>query len=226
MTNRILFLSDLEKDFFEKQRKEIDVVCVGDSITGWNNIRSEGIEVPYGPYPTYPEFLQELLGNSLRVADGGIAGEISVNGIDHVEQCLDLFPNSRYFILGFGTNDLPGSSNLERTSKAVIYNMDRMINEIVNKNKVFFLINVPYIAGRRFSKKLLDMAKEERDYHNARLEAYAQEQNIPLADICSLLKEEHFADGVHPNKKGAKVIAQEVYKLIDLKVSRHYPTSG
>jgi lysophospholipase L1-like esterase len=35
-----------------------------------------------------------------------------------------------------------------------------------------------------------------------------------LADICSRLKDEHFADELHPNAEGAKIIAEEVFKVL------------
>ena len=66
---------------FESARSSVDVVCAGDSITGWNNF---GV-VENWPYRTYPEYfgrLCEPLG--LTVANGGIAGEVSPNGIGQV----------------------------------------------------------------------------------------------------------------------------------------------
>jgi lysophospholipase L1-like esterase len=35
-----------------------------------------------------------------------------------------------------------------------------------------------------------------------------------LADIFSRLGDEHFADELHPNAKGAKIIAEEVFKVL------------
>ena len=37
---------------------------------------------------------------------------------------------------------------------------------------------------------------------------------IPLADICSRLRDEHFGDELHPDDAGAKIIAEEVYKKL------------
>ena len=72
-------------------------MCAGDSITGWNNFGPANL----WPYPTYPQFLQQLSEPSgLRIADGGIAGEVSDNGLSHVKSYLDLFPNALYFIIG------------------------------------------------------------------------------------------------------------------------------
>ena len=73
----VLYVADRGMPSFETARLSADVVCAGDSITGWNNFGVVGD----WPYRTYPEFLQGLcepLG--LTIANGGIAGEISENG--------------------------------------------------------------------------------------------------------------------------------------------------
>ena len=70
----ILYVADRGMPSFQAARQSVDVVCAGDSITGWNNFGG----VRDWPYRTYPEFLQrhcERLG--LSIANGGVAGEIS-----------------------------------------------------------------------------------------------------------------------------------------------------
>ena len=56
--------------------------------------------------------------------------------------------------------------------------------------------------------------REKRDYHNAKLKEFCGEQGIPLADIYSRLKDEHFADELHPNEEGAKIIAEGVFAVL------------
>ena len=53
-----------------------------------------------------------------------------------------------------------------------------------------------------------------RDYHNDRLRAYCEGGRVPLADIGSKLRDEHFADELHPNEAGAQVIAEEVFRVL------------
>lgn len=38
--------------------------------------------------------------------------------------------------------------------------------------------------------------------------------DLPLADICSRLRDEHIGDELHPNEAGAKIIAEEIFKLL------------
>ena len=50
----VLYIADRGMPSFQAAPLSVDVVCVGDSITGWNNFGS----VRDWPYRTYPEFLQ------------------------------------------------------------------------------------------------------------------------------------------------------------------------
>jgi len=99
----VLYVVERGTDAFESVRTAVDIVCAGDSLTGWNNFGPAG----QWPYRTYPDFLQEFCDPlGLRIANGGIAREISDNGPQQVRRYLELFPNARYFIIGMGTNDL------------------------------------------------------------------------------------------------------------------------
>jgi len=56
----------------------------------------------------------------------------------------------------------------------------------------------------------------KRDYHNARLKEFCDRHQIPLADICSRLRDEHFGDELHPNDQGAKIIAEEFREVLPI----------
>ena len=60
----------------------------------------------------------------------------------------------------------------------------------------------------------MEHSRHLRDYHNRRLAVYCHMENVPLADVCQLLKDEHFDDGLHPNAAGAKIIAEAICPLI------------
>jgi len=196
---------------FVEAKGKVDVVCAGDSITGWNNFgRAQD-----WPYPMYPEFLQELcrpLG--LRIADGGIAGELSDYGLTHVNRYLDMFPNSQYFIIGFGTNDLGTWPDLEQTSQRIIDNLGQMIAAVRQSGKQTILFNVPPVNECCFSETMIEEIKHKRDYHNGRLREYCRQHSVPYVDIHSSLRDEHFGDELHPNRMGAEIIAGEVFKVL------------
>jgi lysophospholipase L1-like esterase len=150
----------------------------------------------------------------LRIANGGIAGEISDNGPQQVTDYLGLFPNARYFVFGMGTNDLGTWPDTTATSKRIIANLGKMVQLVRDRGKRAILFNVPAVNETMFTPHVAKELREKRDYHNARLREFCEHQGIPLADIFSRLHDEHFADALHPNTKGARIIAEEVAKAL------------
>ena len=187
------------------------MVCAGDSLTGWNNIGR-----PHEwPYPTYPQYLEEMCGRlKLSIANGGIAGEISRNGVRHVNDYLDQFPGARYFVIGYGTNDLGIWPDLERTSRRIIDHLDQMVRAVRQRRRQPILFNVPYANESMFNAGVARQLHERRDYHNRRLRAHCEEHRIRLADICARLHDQHFGDALHPNGAGATIIAEEVFGVL------------
>jgi lysophospholipase L1-like esterase len=220
MTTGVLYLADRNTDSFQRDRLHVGVVCAGDSLTGWNNYGA----AKYWPYPTYPRFLQEsCLPLGITIADCGIAGEISHNGIDQVQDYLELFPNARYFVIGFGTNDLGMWPNVDRTSQDIIDNLNRMVQAIAERGKRAMLFNIPYANESMFSGKVVEELHHGRDHHNGKLKEYCIRNSVPLADICSNLHDEHLADELHPNAAGARIIAEEVFKVLKMQLPPQSP---
>jgi lysophospholipase L1-like esterase len=185
--------------------RKVDIVCVGDSLTGYNNFGS------VWPLPTYPDFLQEMLrrdGGLEIVLNGGQAGEWSDGAPSLTRQYLGLFPRSTHFIIGFGTNDLArlDEDEMDATSTTIIEHLGDAIAlaEIAGKKVVAF--NVPHLNGRLFGKGTVARSRRMREYHNGRLAAFCAAKGIPLADVCSRLADEHFADALHPSAAGTKMV--------------------
>ena len=167
------------------------------------------------PYRTYPEVLQRLC-EPLRwtIANGGIAGEVSPNGLGQVRDYLGLFPNARYLVVGYGTNDLGMWPKVERTSPMIIENLNQMARTIRDGGRQPILLNVPYANESMFPRSVALELHAHRDYHNDKLKDYCLENQIPLVDVASSLRDEHFADELHPSDEGAQVIAQEVFRVL------------
>ena len=207
----VLYVAERGAQSFQTARLSADVVCSGDSITGWNNF---GV-VRDWPYRTYPEFLQRLCDPSgLTVANGGIAGEVSANGLGQVQDYLDVFPNARYFVVGYGTNDLGMWPEVERASPRIIENLDRMVRATRDGGRQPILLNVPYANESRFRRSVAEDLHRMRDFHNERLKRHCLASQTPLVDIASKLRDQHFADELHPNDEGAQVIAEEVFRVL------------
>ncbi|WP_165227289.1 SGNH/GDSL hydrolase family protein [Aquisphaera insulae] len=207
----VIYLADRRMPSFDADRQLVDVACAGDSITGWNNFGTAGV----WPYRTYPEFLGRLSEPfGLTVGNGGIAGEVSPNGIGQVRDYLRLFPNARSFVIGYGTNDLGMWPDVESTSPGIIENLGRMVDSVREAGKRPLLLNVPPANGSMFPRAVAERLRVDRAYHNARLAAYCHERGIPLVDLTSALQDEHFGDELHPNDDGARIIAAEVFRVL------------
>ena len=196
---------------FEANRAAVDIVCAGDSLTGWNNFGP----VDNWPYATYPQFLQDLcrpLG--LRVANGGVAGEVSDNGLEQIHDYLRLFSRARLFVMGMGTNDLGTIPDTELASRRILDNLRRMVQAALEAGRQPIVFNVPHVNERLFPSSMATEIHAKREYHNPRLETFCRQQGIPLADICSKLSDQHFGDALHPNAQRAGLIAQAVFEVL------------
>ena len=102
---------------------------------------------------------------------------------------------------------------LTEPSPMIIGNLDGMVRAIRDGGRQPMLLNVPYANESMFPRRVAEELHAKRDYHNDRLGAYCVENQVPLVDIASKLRDEHFADELHPNDEGAQVIAQEVFRV-------------
>ena len=210
MTLQVLYIIDQGTPTFEAERTAVDVVCAGDSLTGYNN---SSFPVRYWPFRTYPDYLQELcVPFELRIANGGIEWAVSDDAPQQVRDYLALFPNACYFVIGMGMNDLRLSPKKEATSKRIIENLGQMVQLVRDKGKQAILFNVPYVNEAEYEPLLAKVLRAQRDYHNAMLMDFCEENRLPLADICSRLLDAQCGDELHPNEDGAKIIAEEIFK--------------
>ena len=53
-----------------------------------------------------------------------------------------------------------------------------------------------------FPRRIAEELRNNRDYHNDKLRDYCLKDHVPLVDIASKLRDEHFADELHPNEAG------------------------
>jgi gamma-glutamylcyclotransferase (GGCT)/AIG2-like uncharacterized protein YtfP/lysophospholipase L1-like esterase len=206
-----LYVAHAGTEEFAADCHAVAIVCAGDSLTGWNNFGPRRL----WPLATYPEFLQVLgAPRGWRVADGGIAGEVSSRGPAHVRRYLDLFPNADYFLIGFGTNDLAEWQDSRETSTRIIAHLESMVTLVREQGLRPVLFNVPHVKRSAFTTQVYRECHAAREHHNAKLAHFCQASAIPLADICSRLTDAHLADELHPNESGARIIAEQLFCVL------------
>jgi lysophospholipase L1-like esterase len=113
-----------------------------------------------------------------------------------------------------GTNDLRMWPKAEARSKRIIDNLGKMVQLVRDRGKRAILFNVPNVNEAEFLPLVAKELRAQRDYHNAMLRDFCEQDRVPLAGICSRLRDEHIGDELHPNEAGAKIIAEEVFKVL------------
>ena len=208
----MLYLAHKHSPAFEAARHSVDIVCAGDSITGWNNFRRH---VDDWPFCSYPEFLQRLCDPlGLTIADCGIAGEVSPNGVGQVQEYLGLFPNARHFVIGYGGNDLDKWPGVEETSPRIIENLNLMVEAVRAAGRTAVLLDVLNAEESRLSSEEAATLRHTLAYHNEHLRQHCRAHRVALVEVCGKLRAEHFDDPFHPNEQGAQIIAGEVFRVL------------
>jgi acyl-CoA thioesterase-1 len=173
------------------------ILCFGDSLTAG-----------YGTEPgeSYPDDLQRLLdaqGFHYRVANAGVSGETTKDGVARVERLAAKHP--KIVVLEFGGNDGLRGLPLEQTQE----NLAQMI-EVLQKSEaqvVLAGISLPPEYGPDYIAKI-----------NAIYPALAKKYHVRLLPF--LLKDVYGVpgsmqdDGHHATAKGNKQVAVNVQKLI------------
>ncbi|MDG6222770.1 MAG: hypothetical protein IAX21_04900 [Candidatus Bathyarchaeota archaeon] len=185
--------------------KKIRVACIGDSITDEH-------------FSNYPSQLQNMLGDNYKVASFGIMGATVLfdTYTPYVEQtefleAIKFLP--KIVIVMLGTNDAR-TDNFESIDNFVrdYTKIVEQIQELGTKPKIFLVKPPPIFENN------LDLEPESfSEEIIPRIEQVAIDQKISIIDVYSEMQNhpEYFIDGIHPNSKGATVIANQVYDAIN-----------
>ncbi len=178
---------------------EKSIVFLGDSLT-------EGYGVDHDS--TYTQLLQKRITEdnlNWKVVNSGISGSTSASGPGRVKWLLKAKEKPSIVVIVLGANDglrgIPVDSmkkNLVDTVKAL---QDAKIKTIVGE--VYVPPNYGKEYSENFKKVFADVAKETK----ATLMPFLLEKVAGKTDL-------NLADGIHPNEKGHKLIADGIYSFI------------
>jgi acyl-CoA thioesterase-1 len=182
----------------------IRVACVGDSLT---------------QSTMYPYDLGLLLGTANYTVRNFGAGSTTVLlntetpyiNTSVFQDALEFQPN--IVIIMLGTND--AQPNLHEYNASFVADYVTVIDAfqaLSSKPKIWIVLPPPIFSNQS--------GKISPEYFELTLipdiEQAANETNLPTIDVYSALAGygDYFPDGVHPNKEGAKLIAEAIYKAI------------
>jgi len=190
------------------------VACVGDSIT-----EGYGLDEPI--VNSYPAQLSKKLGKEWDVKNFGIrsatlieTGNRPYTDTPHYINSLNFEPN--IVVIMLGTNDMKAQNIVE--IERYVSDYASLISQYRNlpSKPLIYICTPPPSYGK--------MAGLTNDniVHTLlpKIKKVSQENNVPLINIYDVLtnKKSLFPDTLHPDEKGAKIIADTVAKAINSKI--------
>ena len=190
----------------------VKIACVGDSIT-W------GFTILKRHKNSYPAVLQQLLGSGFKVRNFGLnngcanfGGDLPYGRLRPFRRALSFKPD--IVVIMLGTNDTK-RFNFERGHFLSGY--ESIVDSFISQEKkpTVFLMTPPPV----FDSFGLDAFTLNNDILNSdiipAIRSTATGKGLKLIDINSLIQSKELTnDGVHPNKEGARLIAESVYEAI------------
>ena len=141
-----------------------------------------------------------LSGNELKIINSSISGDTTIGGLSRIEQDLEIHkPN--YVLVELGGNDALRGYPIEKIKNNLLIIIDAAF--LAKANPIIMQIRIPPNYGKNY------VAAFESIYSEI-----AQEKKIPLITFLlekvALDKGLMQLDGIHPNQKAQKIIANQV----------------
>ena len=196
---------------FKAPRKDaVRVACIGNSITFGAGIKNRSRD-------SYPSVLARMLGDNYWVKNFGVSARTMLNKGDHPYMNEPAYKNALAFnpnivVIKLGTND---SKSFNWKYKAdFMKDAQTMINAfkgLPSQPKIYLCYpSKAYLTGDGInddiiSKEIIPMIKK-----------LAKKNDLSVIDLHTAMDgmPELFPDRIHPNEKGAQVMAKAVYQSI------------
>ncbi len=130
---------------------------------------------------------------------------------------LKKYPNSDYFLIFLGVNDLKNGNDSMVNQCAE--NMEWMINKIKassEKTKITILapsdINLKTMSEINVKKKYNINTKNSLIKLEKKYKKLAEKDSLGFISLLQSVSPQNYVDGLHPNEKGQKEIAEAVWK--------------
>ena len=196
---------------FKAPRKDaVRVACIGNSITFGAGIRNRSRD-------SYPSVLARMLGDSYWVKNFGVSARTMLNKGDHPYMNEPAYKNALAFnpnivVIKLGTND---SKSFNWKYKAdFMKDAQNMINAfkgLPSQPKIYLCYpSKAYLTGDGINDDII--SKEIIPMINK----LAKKNDLSVIDLHTAMDgmPELFPDRIHPNEKGAQVMAKAVYQSI------------
>ena len=178
--------------------KSNTILFLGDSLTEGFGINKEEA------FPKLVEnLIQTKLKKNIKVINGGVSGSTTSDALERLKWYLKKKP---YLIfIALGANDGLRGLDLNQSQE----NLEEIIKYALNSNAKVLLAGmlIPPNYGPKYTEDFKKMYKE--------IEIKYKLKSIPfLLDGVAGKKEFNQKDGIHPNEKGHKHIAKNIFEFI------------
>ncbi|MFP6737711.1 MAG: GDSL-type esterase/lipase family protein [Planctomycetota bacterium] len=196
--------------------KVVRVACVGDSITYGAGVADRGKN-------NYPKVLGRLLGPGYETRNFGVSGATLLKKGDHPYWKTGAFKAATEFkpdivIIKLGTNDSkPQNWKHKAHYAADLAALADHFASLPSRPKIWLCKPVPVYKDRwGITEKVVNGEVIPL------VEGVAKKKKLPLIDLYKALSgmKQHFPDGVHPNARGAEILAKAVYAALKGKAKR------
>jgi acyl-CoA thioesterase I len=178
---------------------------MGDSITAFAYDRAQAHQ------PSFAAGINSLLPSHFpAMINAGIGGELTAGALARLDAVLELNPDFRFVILGYGTNDSAGGQVPVAMFKA---NLQAMVDRIEQQGRVALIPSIPLSTDGNHDTI--------PDYNEAIDELVAENQLVPGADLygyfsgtsglfeCPPCGAGRTTDNLHPNDDGLEGMNRE-----------------
>ncbi|WP_333821238.1 arylesterase [Ohtaekwangia sp.] len=175
------------------------ILFYGDSLTAGLGVS------PEEAFPALVEKKIKQQGKPCKVINAGLSGETSAGGVSRLEwvlrQPVDIF------VLELGANDGLRGLPLDQTQKNLQQIIDKVKAKYPKAKIVLAGMMVPPNLGPDYTAKFKKMYPDLARKNNITLIPFL------LQDVAGSEKLNQ-ADGIHPNVAGHKIVAENVYRVI------------
>ena len=204
--------------FVNLDAKPKEVVCIGDSIT-------QGFGIPDAQRAefSFPSVLGKLLGKKYKVINLGCCSRtlLKNSGLSWNGGAEGQFKKTKpaIVIIMLGTNDSKlkhWKGNADQFEKD-LQELLKLVHKVGRRAKVFVCLPPPSFSGKELSKGDGISGERIKEEIIPIIEKVVKKhKEVTLIDVFSAMREhpDYFADGVHPNIKGADYLAKFLYKEI------------
>ena len=201
--------SSQKQEFLSEKKDETDqksasnkksIVFFGDSITaGYQLDLSEA-------FPALIGEIIDSLGLDYEVVNAGLSGETTASGNSRISWVLK--NRVDILVLELGANDGLRGIKTEETIKNMQSIIDKINLEYPEAKIILAGMQIPPNLGVEYSKDFRDIFTTLATKNNITLIPFLLESVAGLSDL-------NLDDGIHPNVEGHKIVADNVWKVLE-----------